>query len=89
MPYVSAMTQTNVETILGRLITDEAFRRRFRLDRAGALDALALQGLELNAGERAELLSFDLARCEAVGHAIGARLRRASSPPPHTARRSS
>jgi hypothetical protein len=75
------MTQTNVETILGRLITDEAFRRRFRLDRTAELDLLARQGLELNATERTELLSFDLSRCEAVGHAIGARLRRASSLP--------
>lgn len=73
------MTQTNVEMILGRLITDEGFRGRFRRDRAAELDRLAAQGVDLNGPERSELLSFDLARCEAVGHAIGARIRRASA----------
>jgi hypothetical protein len=73
------MTQSNVEMILGRLVTDETFRARFQRDRAALLDELAAEGLALNAVERTELLAFDLARCEPFAHALGARLRRASS----------
>jgi hypothetical protein len=53
------MSQLNVERVIGRLATDEAFRRRFAEERAAVLAELAAQGFELTACERVALASLD------------------------------
>jgi hypothetical protein len=63
------MSQRNVERILGRLVTDEPFRRRFWEAPAAALDALASEGLALNSCERRSLLGL---RSEPVEHLASA-----------------
>lgn len=52
------MSQRNVEKILGRLVSDEAFRRRFWPDPAAALDEMAASGSELNSCERRALCAL-------------------------------
>lgn len=52
------MSQRNVERILGRLVSDEGFRRRYWPDPAAALDELVAGGSELNACERRALLAL-------------------------------
>ena len=54
------MCQRSVERVIGRLVTDEAFRRRFAKDRAAVLAELAAHGLDLNECERSALATLDL-----------------------------
>lgn len=53
------MSQRNVELVIGRLVTDEVFRRRFVDDRTAVLEEIAEHGLELNSCERRALLALD------------------------------
>ena len=53
------MSQHHVEQIIGRLVTDEGFRRRFAGDPEATLETLLAGGMELNACERRALLSLD------------------------------
>lgn len=46
------MSQRNVEKVIGRLVTDEAFRSEFMKDPDTALRALAERGVELTECER-------------------------------------
>jgi putative modified peptide len=60
------MSHVNVERVIGQLVTDEAFRRRFTSDPSSALQDLAQGGIELNPCEVQALLCIDpraLARC--------------------------
>lgn len=54
------MSQCNVELVIGRLVTDEAFFRRFAAGPPAALDELARSGLRLNPCERDALSVIDL-----------------------------
>jgi hypothetical protein len=49
------MSQRSVEKILGRLVTDEAFRRHYWERPAAVLDELVASGAELNDCERRAL----------------------------------
>lgn len=53
------MSQCNVERVIGRLVTDEGFRRRFAADPRAALAEAIERGLELNACEREALAALD------------------------------
>ena len=53
------MSQRAVEHAVGRLVTDERFRRLFGRDAAAALRELAEEGLELTAQEEAALVATD------------------------------
>jgi hypothetical protein len=53
------MSQHNVEKVIGRLVTDEAFRRGFVEDPAAALASLAERGVELTECERQALRTVD------------------------------
>lgn len=60
------MSQTSVERVIGRLVTDEAFRRRFAAGRRELLRELVDGGLELTWCELEVLQGLDLrsiARC--------------------------
>ena len=58
------MSQRSVEAVVGRLVTDEEFRRRFQAARAAVLEELIAQGAELTAVERQALLDLDFNACE-------------------------
>lgn len=53
------MSQCNVERVIGRLLTDEGFRRRFGLDPEATLLSMVAAGLDLNRCERTVLAALD------------------------------
>ena len=53
------MSQRTVELVIGRLVTDEAFRRRFFADPPAALADLGRSGFDLNDCERRALECLD------------------------------
>ena len=52
------MSQPNVERAVGRLLTDEGFRRRFTENATAAIEELIDAGFELNACERRALVEI-------------------------------
>ena len=71
------MSQNSVETIMGRLRTDDEVRRRFAADPAATLDELAKSGLSLTWCERAALARFDWKVAERCARAVDPRLLKA------------
>jgi len=53
------VSQRNVENVIGRLVTDEGFRRKFCANAAETLEDLASRGLHLNPCERTALMAID------------------------------
>jgi hypothetical protein len=72
------MSQKYVEAVVGRLATDEAFRRRFRDDRVAVIVELAAQGVRLTAVERSALLDLDDAACERFAERLDPRIQKLS-----------
>ena len=70
------MSQRSVERILGRLVTDEGFRRRFWESREAALGDLAAHGCELNECERRALLGLSEACVEEFAGSIDPRIQK-------------
>jgi putative modified peptide len=64
------MSQNNVERLIGRLVTDEAFRDRFAKDPEAAMQALVDQGIELTVYERYSLRCVNLRALEAFANTI-------------------
>lgn len=72
------MSQRAVEHTVGRLVTDEAFRRLFRSDATDAFRQLAEEGLELTAYEKAALTATDPSLWEAIADGVDPRLQKIS-----------
>ena len=72
------MSQRNIETLIGRLITDELFRAEFLKDPRGVLGRIQALGLELNATESLALLNTDPALWAMTAEALDPRLQKAS-----------
>ena len=53
------MSQRNVERVIGRLVTDEGFRRRFAVDPAEVLQEMMETGCELTCLEQRAISSID------------------------------
>lgn len=70
------MSQKNVERVIGRMVTDEAFRYRFEKDSDEALQVLAEQGIELTPCERHALRSLDPGAVARFAEAIDPRLQK-------------
>ena len=68
------MSQRDVERVIGILVTDEAFRRRFAKDPNGALRDVAAIGLELTPCELHALASTDPRSITRFADAIDARI---------------
>ena len=72
------MSQRTIETIIGRLITDEAFRSHFLENAERALLALCDRGLELSRTEIAALLNTDPSLWARTAEYLDPRLQKAS-----------
>jgi hypothetical protein len=72
------LAQRIVETVIGRLITDEAFRARFMADPERTLLALRDTGLDLSRTEIAALVRTKPSIWQRAADAIDPRLQKAS-----------
>ncbi len=72
------MSQRTVEQVIGRLASDEDFRRRFEANRAAALAEIVAGGLELTPVEYRALLDLDFAACKRFAKRLDARLQKIS-----------
>lgn len=72
------MSQVNVERIVGRLATDEDFRREFRVDPERVVRSLAERGIELTRAEISTLVVLDPRTLENFANALDPRLQKAS-----------
>lgn len=70
------MSQRCVEKVIGRLVTDERFRRRFSADREAVLAELAAEGAELNRCERAALAGLDAERLQRFADDLDPRIQK-------------
>lgn len=73
------MSQRNVETLLGRILTDEEFRRSFFPVRSKSFELAAAQGLELTLVERTALSRLELRGLEVVAQTLDPRIVRCCS----------
>ena len=72
------MSHRGVEIVLGRLVTDEIFRRLFAQDPGATLLAMLRSGLELNSVELAALSTIDPAAIRRFARALDPRLLKAA-----------
>lgn len=70
------MSQRTVESVIGRLVTDEEFRRRFRDKAETVIDELIASGVPLTPVERRALLDMDSTACEQFADRIDPRLQK-------------
>jgi hypothetical protein len=75
------MSQRAVEHAVGRLVTDERFRRLFISDPASALRELVEEGLELTTHEEAALVATDPGLWDAIADGVDPRLQKISLGP--------
>ena len=71
------MSHKGVETVIGKLVTDERFRQRFFAKPVDALDELRRWGCEVTSVEMEALLKLDAGAIEALADLIDARLQKA------------
>lgn len=71
------MSQKTVEILLGKLVTDEEVRHRFREAPLEVLESARRAGCELSAVEAEALRSLDLAALERFARALDPRLQKA------------
>jgi hypothetical protein len=70
--------QRHIELIIGRLVTDEGFRRSFQRDPQQALVDAEKWGLTLSPVEVAALLATDRSLWDRIARELDARLQKAS-----------
>ncbi len=70
------MSQRDVQRVIGRLVTDEAFRHRFSEDPGAVLQEVTDCGLELTALERQALASIHPAHAERFADMIDPRIQK-------------
>lgn len=75
------MTQKSVELLIGKLVSDEELRNRFRGDPLETLEALRREGLELTELEVRALLSLGSRELEDLAGSLDPRLQKASLKP--------
>jgi hypothetical protein len=72
------MSQKNVELIIGKLATDEEFRRLFQTDRERVIQGEMERGTELTRSEVAALFATDISVFDRVAETLDPRLQKAS-----------
>ena len=65
-----------METIIGKLVTDEGFRRRFLTETATVLDELRQRGCELTPVEMQALAAIDPAALRAFAGGLDERIQK-------------
>jgi len=70
------MSQRSVEMVIGRLATDEEFRRRFEANRAGVLEEVVAAGLALTPVEQRALLDLDFSACKRFARQLDPRIQK-------------
>jgi hypothetical protein len=71
------VTHRNVETLIGRLVTDPVLRRRFARQPGAFLDELRAQGYELTLVELEALAATDVETLRALAETLDRRIRKA------------
>lgn len=71
------MSQSNVERVIGRLVTDEEFRSRFEEDPRAVLREVTDLGVELTCLELQALASIDPRLAARIAEAIDPRIQKA------------
>jgi hypothetical protein len=72
------MSQRSVEILLGKLVTDEEIRQRFRVDPEEVLAKARERGLELSSVEVEALRGLDASALDELAGALDPRLQKAS-----------
>lgn len=72
------MSQRSVEQVIGRLATDEEFRRRFEANREAVIEELIAGGLPLTPVEQKALRDLDFSACRRFAGCIDPRLQKMS-----------
>lgn len=72
------MSQRNVETLIGRMLTDEELRDRFLHDARATLDSMVAAGLELTTLEVEALVATDRNVWQVASTALDPRIVKAS-----------
>ena len=80
------MSQRSVEILLGKLVTDEEIRERFREDPEAVFAAARSQGLELSAVEAEALRGLEAGALDGLAGALDPRLQKASLQDPSSRR---
>ena len=70
------MSQRNVELVIGKLATDEDFRRRFAASPEAVLAQAAAGGCELTPVERRALIDLEMDACERFAARLDSRLQK-------------
>ena len=70
------MSQRNVELVIGKLATDEDFRRWYAASPETALAQAAAAGLELTPVERRALIDLEMDACERFAARVDPRLQK-------------
>jgi hypothetical protein len=73
------MSQRSVEKLLGRILTDDDFRRAFFPVRAASFELAATHGLDLTPTERSALSALKARRFECIAQELDPRISRSSS----------
>lgn len=73
------MSQRSVEKLLGRILTDDGFRRSFFPVRSASFEIAAAHGLDLTSIERSALSSLRLRRFECLAQNLDPRISRCAS----------
>ncbi len=74
------MSQQNVERVIGRMVTDQGFRRRFQRKRFEALFEIVASGLELTTVELQALAAMDSALVARFADALDPRIQKIELP---------
>jgi hypothetical protein len=74
------MTHRNVETLIGRLVTDSRFRRRFLENPSRVLGEFREHGFELTTIEHEALAGMDTQAIKAFADAVDRRIQRVELP---------
>ncbi len=83
------MSQRCVEMLLGKILTDEDFRRSFFPVQASSFEVAAAHGLELTPVERSALFTLRLRRFDFIAQTLDPRISRSGISRPENAGRGS
>ena len=70
--------QRSIEILIGRLVTDEEFRREFQVDPDGTLRRVSECGLSLSDSEVRALVATDSTLWDRIADEVDGRLQKAS-----------